>query len=90
MPCLPAPSWQSVVPDPRATVRRLAEERRLSLAELSRRLDRNPAWLHQYLDRGSPRVLPEGDRYVLARLFGVGEAELGGREMWRADARPTS
>lgn len=46
-------------------------------ASLSRLLGRNPAYLQQYLRRGSPRVLAERDRAVLARYFGVPEAWLG-------------
>lgn len=49
-----------------------------SMAALSRMLRRNPAWLQQYLRRGTPRLLPEADRGRLARFFGVDEAVLGG------------
>lgn len=49
-----------------------------SLAALSRMLRRNPAWLQQYLRRGSPKLLPEAERGRLARFFGVDEALLGG------------
>ncbi|HWK36523.1 S24 family peptidase [Sphingomonas sp.] len=49
-----------------------------SMAALSRMLRRNPAWLQQYLKRGTPRLLPEEDRGRLARFFGVDEAVLGG------------
>lgn len=47
-------------------------------AALSRLLARNPAWMQQYLKRGTPRMLAEGDRGRLARFFGVAEEELGG------------
>jgi len=69
--------------DPRTRLAELTQARGLSLAALSARIDRNPAYLHQYLTRGSPRHLDEGDRYVLARLLGVDEVELGAREVWR-------
>jgi phage repressor protein C with HTH and peptisase S24 domain len=49
-----------------------------SLSALSRMLRRNPAWLQQYLKRGTPKLLPEEDRGQLARFFGVDEALLGG------------
>lgn len=64
----------------RAALTGLAKERGVSLAELSRLLGRNGAYLQQYLARGSPRLLPEGDRARLARYFGVVEALLGGPE----------
>lgn len=62
----------------RAALARLASERGESLAALSRLLGRNAAYLQQYLERGSPRLLGEADRAKLARYFGVAEALLGG------------
>lgn len=69
--------------DHRADLSALASDRGISLAELSRRLGRNLAYLQQYVHRGSPQRLEEGDRYCLARLLGVDEAELGARVPWR-------
>lgn len=48
------------------------------LATLSRAVGRNPAWAQQYLQRGSPKLLPERERGLLARFFGVAESVLGG------------
>jgi hypothetical protein len=45
---------------------------------LSRLLDRNDAYIQQYMKRGSPRLLPEAYRKRLARFFGVADAALGG------------
>ena len=53
--------------DVRAGVARLAAERGASLSELSRLLGRNPAYMQQFIERGSPRRLSEGDRATLAR-----------------------
>ncbi len=64
----------------RAALEALAEAAGASLAELSRLLGRNAAYLQQYLTRGSPRLLDEADRALLARYFGVPEARLGGPE----------
>lgn len=47
-----------------------------SLASLSRALGRNAAYLHQYVTRGSPRLLPESERYQLATLLGIDESAL--------------
>lgn len=41
-------------------------------------LGRNPAYLQQFVARGSPRILAEDDRRRLAAFFGVDEGELGG------------
>ncbi len=64
--------------DPRGTIAVLARERGVSLAELSRVLGRNPAYMQQYIDRGTPRRLAEADRATLAGYLGVRESALGG------------
>lgn len=74
--------------DPRCRLRDLAAERGVSLAELSRLIGRNAAYVQQFVRRGSPRRLEEGDRSTLARYFGVSESELGGR--LELSARPSA
>lgn len=64
--------------DPRQRLGELAKEKGVSLAALSRMLDRNPTYLQQYITKGSPKKLEEEDRRVLAQFLGVGEHELGG------------
>ncbi|WP_374405024.1 helix-turn-helix transcriptional regulator [Pelagerythrobacter sp.] len=64
--------------DPRARLLALSRERKVSLASLSELIGRNAAYLQQFVGRGSPRKLEEGDRRTLAEFFGVGEIELGG------------
>ncbi|MHA6719834.1 S24 family peptidase [Sphingomonas sp. RS6] len=49
-----------------------------TLAELSRVIGRNPAYLQQYVTRGSPRELAERDRHRLAAYLGIDDAALGG------------
>ena len=66
--------------DARERLAELVRERGSSLAALSRMIDRNGSYLHQYLTKGSPRKLEEADRRKLAQFFGVGEGELGGAE----------
>lgn len=51
---------------------------RLSYAEVSRAIGRNPAYIQQFIKRGVPRRLPEAERRALASLLGVEEAALGG------------
>ncbi|WP_213980551.1 S24 family peptidase [Sphingomonas sp. dw_22] len=63
----------------RAALAALMAERGTSFAELSRVIGRNPAYLQQYVRRGSPRELAERDRARLAAYLGVAEALLGGR-----------
>lgn len=72
---MPAPA--PLADDPRTALERLIAERREDYAGLSRLIGRNPAYIQQYVKRGSPRVLAEEDRRALARYFGVPERMLG-------------
>ncbi len=65
------------VNDPRAALSALATNRGVSLAALSRLIGRNAAYLQQFVTRGSPRLLAEADRRVLAAYLGVDETVLG-------------
>jgi phage repressor protein C with HTH and peptisase S24 domain len=47
-------------------------------AGLSRLLGKNPAYIQQYIRRGTPRRLKEDERRTLARYFGISETLLGG------------
>lgn len=66
--------------DPRAQLLRLSAERGVSLSALSALIGRNASYLQQFVRKGSPRKLEEGDRRTLARFFGVDEGLLGGAE----------
>lgn len=74
----------------RANLAALASRYGESLAGLSRMLKRNPAYLQQFIERGSPRRLPEDVRLALAQYFRVSERELGARDPWEppTDAAP--
>lgn len=62
----------------RAALDRLIAERGENYVDLSRLIGRNPAYIQQFIKRGTPRKLDEADRRVLARYFGVAEETLGG------------
>ena len=64
--------------DARQVLEALIRDRREDYASLSRLLGRNPAYVQQFIKRGVPRKLDEGDRRTLARYFGISEAALGG------------
>lgn len=66
----------------RAALVALAEDRGDSLSSLSRLIGRNVAYLHQFVNRGTPERLDEADRLVLAQHFQVDERRLGAREPW--------
>jgi phage repressor protein C with HTH and peptisase S24 domain len=66
--------------DPRALLERLIDERGEDYAGLSRLIGRNPAYVQQYIKRGTPKRLAEDDRRALARYFRIDEALLGAPE----------
>ncbi|WP_447760323.1 S24 family peptidase [Sphingopyxis panaciterrae] len=65
-------------PDPRTALDRLLTEKGIDYAQLSARIGRNPAYIQQFIKRGSPRRLAEQDRARIAAYLGVSEALLGG------------
>lgn len=69
--------YKMIIDPVRARLLHLADERRVSLSKLSQMLGKNPSYLQQFVRKGSPRKLEEQDRGMLARFFGVDEAELG-------------
>ena len=63
---------------PRQVLERLCAERREKFASLSRMIGRNPAYIQQFLRKGTPRQLKEKERRTLARYFQIPESMLGG------------
>ena len=66
------------IEDPRAALDRLLTERGIDYARISQVIGRNPAYIQQYIKRGSPRRLAEADRARISAYLGVSEAMLGG------------
>lgn len=62
---------------PRELLAKLCAERNEDFASLSRLIGRNSAYVQQFIRRGTPRRLPERERRILARHFGVAEHLLG-------------
>ena len=62
--------------DVRENIKNLIKKKNYNLRDLSRNLKKNDAYLQQYLYRGTPKVLPEEYRYLLAELLGVNVNEL--------------
>ena len=60
----------------RQKIRALLRDNGLSLREAARALGRNPSYLHQFLERGSPQVLSAHDSHRLAELLGCEADEL--------------
>nr|WP_294849280.1 S24 family peptidase [uncultured Sphingomonas sp.] len=64
--------------DPRTTLEELCARRGENFAALSRMIGRNPAYIQQFIRKGTPRELPERERRLLARYFDIPDATLGG------------
>jgi transcriptional regulator with XRE-family HTH domain len=60
----------------RRRIRALVKRENLTLAEVSRSIGRNHAYLQQFMRRGTPKTLPEDVRHALADFFDIEEAEL--------------
>lgn len=73
--------------DVRQTLEALIEARGLSFAGVSQLLGKNPAYVQQFIRRGSPKRLDERDRRLLAQFFGVSEQQLGAPEGGRLQHR---
>jgi phage repressor protein C with HTH and peptisase S24 domain len=63
----------------RGRLQDLAKDQGVSLAGLSRLIGRNPAYLQQYVARGSPRHLDEPDLLKIAEFLGVGRRVIATR-----------
>lgn len=76
-----------VTDDPRTNLETLIRKGGHDFAALSKMLGKNPAYIQQYIRRGSPKKLDEDDRRRLAEFYGVDERLLGApaaRELPRA------
>lgn len=73
--------------DPRAALDQLIRDNGDDYVTLSRLLGRNAAYVQQYIKRGSPKTLPEKERGILARYFGVDDRILGAPESPRGALR---
>ncbi|NJS14544.1 MAG: helix-turn-helix transcriptional regulator [Sphingopyxis sp.] len=80
----------SVSADPRALLDQLIRDRGYDYQSLSRLIGRNAAYIQQYIKRGTPRRLEEGDRRRIAAFLGVPDTMLGGPAATIAAPRGTA
>ncbi|SIN59671.1 Phage repressor protein C, contains Cro/C1-type HTH and peptisase s24 domains [Parasphingorhabdus marina DSM 22363] len=66
------------IADPRARLDQLIRSQGDDYASMSRFLGKNPAYVQQFIKRGTPRRLAEDDRRKLAAYYRISETELGG------------
>ncbi len=75
-----APPSRGVDAEGLAGVRRIifarARERRCTLADLSRAAGKNHSYMHQFLYRHTPAILPEDVRHAVAEMLDLPEAQL--------------
>ena len=62
--------------DVREKIKKLIKKKNYNLRNLSRNMKKNDAYLQQYLYRGTPKVLPEKYRFILADILDVNVNEL--------------
>ena len=62
--------------DVREKIKNLIKKKNYNLRDLSRNIRKNDAYLQQYLYRGTPKVLPEEYRFILAEILDVDVNEL--------------
>ena len=61
--------------DVREKIKKIIKKKNYNLRDLSRNIKKNDAYLQQYLYRGTPKVLPEEYRYILAKILEVNVSE---------------
>ncbi len=69
--------------DPRKALITAAEQRRVTLAALSRMLDRPSGYLARFVREGHPQALRPTEHTMLSQFFGLSERELGVRNLWQ-------
>ena len=62
--------------DVREKIKKLIKKKNYNLRDLSRNIKKNDAYLQQYLYRGTPKILPEEYRLMLAEILDVNANEL--------------
>jgi len=72
-----------MIDDVRSSLDALIRDSGEDYSSISRLLGRNPAYIQQFIKRGTPRRLAEEDRRSLAAYFRVPEARLGGASAQR-------
>ncbi len=72
--------------DTRQILARLIAENGDDYAGISKLVGRNPAYIQQFIKRGSPKKLGETERSILAQYFGVDERQLGAPDKQTRDA----
>lgn len=63
--------------DAREALRALIKNNGDDYKGLSELIGRNPSYVQQYIERGTPKRLAEKDRLILARYYGVDQSVLG-------------
>jgi hypothetical protein len=81
-PPAPARILGRVEADPRKALMTAAAARKVTLAALSRMLDRPEGYLGRFTRGEHPKALTAAEHKTLAQFFGVDERALGVRALW--------
>lgn len=68
----------------RKKIENLLKDKGISLSSASTKIGKNVAYLHQFINKGSPVELPEEQRIKLANLLEVDEQELTDKPLFRS------
>ncbi|WP_409349303.1 S24 family peptidase [Sphingobium indicum] len=72
----------------RAFLDEMIAERRSTYSDISRLIGRNPAYIQQFIKRGTPRRLDEEDRRIIAQFLGISEHLLSGLPLRETESAP--
>jgi hypothetical protein len=74
----------------RGMVDQRLKELRLEAAEVSRRIGKGRTYLHDYINKRSPKVMPDEQKLLLAPIIGLHPSQLGMVERpWHSTRPPT-
>ncbi|PNP95785.1 S24 family peptidase [Sphingobium sp. SA916] len=76
--------------DVRALLDEKIAQSKATYSDISRLIGRNPAYIQQFIKRGTPRRLDEQDRRTIARFLGISEHLLSGLPLEGAEPAPPS
>lgn len=96
MVALRGTSLGAILDEVRRLVLDKSKELEITFADMSKAVGKSHSFISQFITRGIPRYLPEDARYKLAKVLGVSEDLLRGRnldeqpiEIAREKAQPT-
>jgi hypothetical protein len=73
--------WGVTLDEVRRLVLDRSKELKITMKDMSEAVGMNETFIHQFVRKGTPKYLPEEVRYKLAKVIGVSEELLRGRDL---------